>query len=174
MGKPPRKGGLEGERCQLCSQLNPYTVRRERRGVAARVTTSSLPPPGFRNRNPGESFRRFPVGGERSVPGPPEVAKSFPGRCEVEEDSEWVAAAAALRGGVSPEALFRIWGSAGDLFPLSPQFRGSRGGDPFFLRRRAEVDGGTKTRALHASTLRFEGSFIPKLGFGRDFVSLVQ
>lgn len=76
-------------------------------------------PPFFRSRNPGESFYRFPVGGESSVPALPEVvAQPFPGRLVLEKDSKWVAVAAAPHGGVSSEEVLRVEGSVGDSSPL--------------------------------------------------------
>ena len=50
---------------------------------------------------------------------PEVVAQSFPGQGEVEEDSQWVVAAAVLHGGVSP-GLGLVWGLVGDVSSLFP------------------------------------------------------
>lgn len=166
MGTPARKCGWRSRDDN--SLLTSISGRHW--GGAAGFWGGSAQPPFFRHRNPRESFRRFPVGGESSVPCPPEVVpQSFPGRCGVEEGSGWVAAAAAPRGGVSPEAVWRVWGSVGGASRPRQCESSGGGGEP-------GVEGGTNTWALDSSALLFEGRgfFFPsKLEFRQLFVNLI-
>lgn len=80
---------------------------------------------------------------------PEVVVQSFPGQREVEEESQWVAAAAAPHGGVSPEGIGLVWGLVGDvsslLFPPRPPKYGRSGEMGPLLLRRVRVDRKTKT-----------------------------
>lgn len=102
-----------------------------------------MQPPFFRSRNPLPSleagtlrslFYVFQSAVKAQYPAFPEVvAQSFPGQGEIEEDSEWVAAAAAPHGGVSPEGIWLVWGLVGGVAPSfsSPHVRAQQREGPF-------------------------------------------
>lgn len=118
----------------------------------------------FRSRNLGESFGRFPVGGENPVPGPPgSCCTAVSGSTCTGGFQMGRSRSRSPRRGESR----RDWGSRARLeirFHIGSQSKGRGQGGTFSSKEKRGGLLGTKAWALHASALRFEGSLLPNWG----------
>lgn len=123
------------ERADRITLLSAKTPGSEEGGIGPGPRHSAQAhhrPPSLEAGTLATRFDASQAAGKAQFPALPEVvAQSFPGRREVGEDSEWVAAAAGPREGVSPEAVLRVWGSVEDPSPILFPVLGPRRGGIF-------------------------------------------